>query len=331
MRIPRLFARLGLALLACAGAARAAVPVGPGGWAVSVEFPLAPTQDEFRHKTDTGDEVTYRYSAEDQGRRFFLAKFSYPIAKLLKDQDATYREAIAQITKSRPGNLRIARPMSVGDHMGVRLVIDQLREKTVREVHLVLIGASLYVVSAEWPAGPDVPDCARFLESLRVRPEYADPRTAEAKERWRELAAGNFRLRYDATRWYRDPTDNEVGVFNLLRTDKLAEAQFIAEPEPLHAATMEETVLATARENSESVNVQHTGRKLRGAAEVLDLSFSARAEGVTYINHGYFYTGPAGAVQLRSWSPDKTYDQVEGDITELLDGLTISLPDGATR
>jgi hypothetical protein len=47
-------------------------------------------------------------------------------------------------------------------------------------------------------------------------------------------------------------------------------------------------------------------------------------ENTTYVNHGYFYGGPEGAVQLRSWAKETDYTDVSGDITELLDGLTVS-------
>ena len=41
------------------------------------------------------------------------------------------------------------------------------------------------------------------------------------------------------------------------------------------------------------------------------------------MNHGYFYSGPEGAVQLRGWAKEAEYNAVTGDITELLDGLVV--------
>ena len=169
------------------------------------------------------------------------------------------------------------------------------------------------------------PEVARFLKSVAVRPEFADPRRAEEGARWREVVHGKFRVRYDATRWYRDPADREPGVFNFLRVDQQAAAQLNAEPEPLAGgASMGDAVLQTARENAESVVVRRTGKKTRGSVVVDEIEYTARVEGVTYVNHGYFYSGPAGAVQLRAWSPDKTYVPVSGDIEELLAGLSIT-------
>jgi hypothetical protein len=78
------------------------------------------------------------------------------------------------------------------------------------------------------------------------------------------------------------------------------------------------------RESAESVTVRKRGRKLRGAAEVIELEFAARVERTTYVNHGYFYSGPEGSVQLRGWSAEADSRDVAGDINELLDGLTVS-------
>ena len=64
-------------------------------------------------------------------------------------------------------------------------------------------------------------------------------------------------------------------------------------------------------------------RKLRGTVDLAELEFTARVERVTYVNHGYFYSGPEGSVQLRGWATERDYPGVEGDITELLEGLTV--------
>lgn len=51
--------------------------------------------------------------------------------------------------------------------------------------------------------------------------------------------------------------------------------------------------------------------------------FTATVEHTTDINHGYFYSGFEGTVQLRGWARDQDYRAAQGDIGELLDGLTI--------
>lgn len=329
MLLPRKYICLGLI---AAAALRADVRVNEQDWALEAVFPDAPKADRFRKPTEFGEQVTHRFYLEFGGRRYLAARFVYPVVPLGREQDSLYKRSVEELMKSRPGEVRLAQNYSLGEYSGLRLVIDQLRDKTIREVRLIQIGASLYVLSAEWPgsgaasASSPPPEAERFLQGTILRPDYASSRLVEDRERWRELGSGRFRLRYDATRWYRDPADQEVGVFNLLRVDKRAEAQLIAEPEPIPSPTMEESVLATARENAESVIVRQRGRKTRSGVSVEELEFSVRAEGTTYVNHGYFYTGPAGAVQLRAWAPEKVYDKVSGDMTELLEGLMINLP-----
>ncbi|MBI2516820.1 MAG: hypothetical protein HYV95_07875 [Opitutae bacterium] len=302
-------------------------------WALQADFPAAPKPDVFRKPTEFGDQLTLRYYLEQGGLRFMVARFTYPVVPLARAQTSLYQSSFEELMKSRPGEVKGKGDFALGPYQGARLLIEQKREKTLREVRLVLIGASLYVVSAEWPAGDPggmAAECGQFLRSVAVRPEYADARVIEDAGRWRELEHGNFKLRYDGTRWYRDPTDNESGVFNLLRVDRLAEAQLIAEDTPVPTDSMETVVLASARETAESVALKKRGRKTRNGVSLEELEFTARVDGVSYVNHGYFYTGPAGTLQLRAWSPDKTYAGVAGDITELLDGLAIKTAAGPT-
>jgi hypothetical protein len=205
------------------------------------------------------------------------------------------------------------------------MLLSQRREKSLREVRFVQIGAILYLASAEWPErGDGAARAAAFFANLQVRPEFQDaPAVAEAG-RWRELAAGRFRLRYDATRWYRDPADTESGVCNLLRLDQRAEAQFITEAHALEAGDIATAVLTTAREGADSVEVAKRGSKRRGEVEVIELEFVAQVGKHAYRNRGYFYTGPEGTVQLRAWAAVAEYPDVAGDIAELLDGLTVT-------
>lgn len=313
-----------LLLAAIPALAMAAHHFAEAGWALQAEFPAAPKPDVFRKPTEFGEQVTLRYYLEQAGRRFMLARFTYPVVPLSGNRAGLYQSSFEELMRSRPGEVKDKGSFLLGSYEGARLVIDQKRDKTLREVRLVLIGASLYVMSAEWPNQRDAEaECEEFLKGVALQPEFTDARVVEDTERWRELEHGNFKLRYDGTRWYRDPTDNDPGVFNLLRVDKLAEAQLIAEDTPVPADSMEASVLAAAKETAESVALKKRGRKTRSGVSLEELEFTARVDGVTYVNHGYFYSGPFGALQLRGWSSDKTYAGVAGDITELLDGLAI--------
>lgn len=296
----------------------------PSDWALDLQFAMEPLADEVRTPGERGVEIAQRRSTEAQGIRCLAVRVSYPMAPLTSEQGRLYAQTIETLLQSRPGRIRAEDRFQLGAYLGHRLLIDQPRERTTREVRLVLVGATLYVLSAEWPGAGEGPAVARaFLDQAAVRPDFADPRATEARERWREVGFGHFRLRYDATRWYRDPTDAEPNVFNFLRPDGQAEAEFIAEREPSESPSMEAAVLATARENAESVTVRRRGRKYRGATSVEELRFAARTEGILYENHGYFYTGREGAVQLRAWAKAEAFAEMEGDIAELLDGLTI--------
>lgn len=311
-------------LLLWAGLARAAdIAFAPPGWAIEARLPEAPKNDAILTPSPQGDVTATRYFTEKSGERTFLVRFSYPMAMLPGEETGVYVKSLQDMFKSRPGEVKQRDKYVLGPFEGERVVIAQKRDKTIREVRLIIVGSTLYLFSAEWPeSGTGAARADQFFKSIQLRAGFTNILQVQEKERFRELAQGNFRVRYDATRWYRDPADQEAGVFNMLRLDQKAEAQFIAEENPVEGS-IEAAVLATAREGAESVSVRKRGEKRRGSVELTELEFTARVENVTYVNHGYFYSGPEGAVQLRSWARDVDYAAVSGDIGELLDGLTV--------
>jgi hypothetical protein len=294
-------------------------------WALEARFPGAPKNDGILTPSPQGDVKVRRFFFEQGGQHFLLARFEYPMAMLPGEETGLYDKSINDLMKSRPGQVKAREPFMLGPYDGERIVIAQRRERSIREIRFLAVASVLYMMSVEWPEqAKGEAAAAQFFETIKIKPAFQNAREVAQAARWRELVAGNFKLRYDATRWYRDPSDAEPGIFNLLRTDQLAEAQFIAEAHPIEGGDIEKAVLDTVREGAESVTVRKRGRKLRGAAEVTELEFAARVERTTYVNHGYFYSGPEGSVQLRGWSAEADSRDVAGDINELLDGLTVS-------
>lgn len=313
-------------LLGAGGTLRADYQFTAADWAIEARFGAQPKQDIILSPSPQGDVKASRYFYEPPGEHYLLIKFSYPLAFVPGEETGVYDRSMVDLTRSRPGQVKARDLYHLGPYEGQRVVIAQPRERSTRELRMIVIGSSLYVCSAEWPVNSSAgaANAETFFSSFRLRAEYADQRVVEERERYRELGLGNLKLRYDATRWYRDPADTDAGIFNFLRTDQRAEAQFICEDHPMVEPDVEKAVLTTAREGAEAVSVRKRGKKLRGKAEVLELEFTARVDNVTYINHGYFYSGPEGAVQLRGWAKDEEYRDVAADIGELLDGLSIS-------
>ena len=296
----------------------------PAGWAIEARLPQAPGTDTVLMPSPQGDIKATRYFTEQAGERTFLVRFSYPLALLPGEETGVYTKSFGDMLKSRPGEVKLHARFMLGAFEGERLVIAQKRDRTIREVRLLVVGSTLYLFSAEWPeAGTGAPRAAQFFNSIQLRPDCIDPAVVRERERWRELVTGNFRLRYDAAHWYRDPADKEPDIFNFLRVDQKAEAQLIAEALPI-GGSIEAAVINTAREGAENITVRKRGQKLRGATPLTELEFAARVDNIIYLNHGYFYSGPEGAVQLRGWAKDTDYTGMSSDITELLDGLMVS-------
>ena len=294
-------------------------------WAIQARFPGVPKSDGILTPSPQGDVKVRRFFWDQGGQHFLLARFEYPMAMLPGEETGLYEKSIGDLIKSRPGQIRLRESFTLGPYSGERVVIAQRRERSIREVRFLAIASVLYMMSVEWPEQAKAEAAAaQFFGTVEVTPAFQNVREVETAARWREFTAGNFKLRYDASRWYRDPTDEDAGVFNLLRTDQRAEAQLIAEPNPVEGGDIERAVLDTVRETAESVTVRKRGRKLRGVAEVTELQFAVRVERTNYINHGYFYSGPEGAVQLRGWSEEGDFRDVAGDIGELLDGLIVN-------
>ncbi len=293
------------------------------GWAIEARLPVAPGTDGILTASPQGDIKAQRFFTEQNGERTFLVRFQYPMAMLPGQETGVYVKNFGDMLKSRPGEVKLRDRFVLGPFEGERLVIAQRRDRTIREVRLIVIGSTLYLFSAEWPeGGPGAARADLFFKSIQLLPDYTNALLVQERERFRELVAGKFRLHYDATRWYRDPADTEPGIFNFLRLDQKAEAQLIAEAVPIEGS-IEAAVINTAREGAESVTVRKRGQKIRGSVSVTELEFVARVESATYVNHGFFYSGAEGAVQLRGWAKDVDYAGVSGDITELLEGLAI--------
>lgn len=315
-----------LALLALCVLARAH-EVAPDGWALRVRFPGAPVADIFRVPLPVGDVVSDRYSYEADSESFLLVRSTYPLAIQRSRQAELYEGARADAVRGRGGEVVAEAEFSLGAYTGRELRIRFARAGRVRQIRFILIGATLYALVHERPQDrAESPGAAAFWAGLALRPGYEDPRVVEERERWREAGQGGFRVRYDATQWYRDPADGEEGVFNFLRNDRRAEAQLIIEPPGTHAGPLEEAALAMAREGAESVRVRARKSRLRHGVSLAELLFEARVGGATYVNHGCYYSGPAGQVQLRAWATDRDYQAVAFDIEELLEGLVIARP-----
>lgn len=319
----RIHAALLLALVMAVSAC-AQHEFAPADWAIRVSFPTTPKEDDKVVPTAQGDQLAQRRHTEAGAERAMVIRFVYPVVPEASARDSLFNDSVETMMNSRKGDLRADERFQLGEYIGRRLLIEHKRDKSHREVRLLLVGSSLYVASAEWPGGGERSASAeKFFASLAIQPAFANARVVEERERWRVIRVGNFALRYDATRWFRDPQAADPGTIMLLRVDELAEAEFITNGDRSPGDSIGDAVLGSAREHAESVKLHRRGRKLRGAATVEELRFAVRHDGVTYENHGYFYSGAEGTVQLRAWSPERSYAQIESDIRELLDGLTV--------
>lgn len=327
--MPRVFTLLFvLSFFASFAAKVSAVEFTHEGWGIRAVFPAEAKGDEFRSPSDRGPVISERYFYETKTEAFLLLRMVHPVTFLYpQEREALYEQAKNDALHARPGEITADEVYKLGPYSGRRFQITFKKAGRQKDLRFVLIGSSLYAFSHERPAKEAISTAgAAFLQSIALQPGYEDQRVIEERDRWRKIGLPPFVLRYDASRWYRDPEDKEPGIFNLFHISKKAEVQLITEREPIAGDSLENAVLATAREGSESVTVKKRSTKLRGGAEFLDLQFEARVDGTNFINHGRFYSGPGGSVQLRGWAIQANIFDMQGDIDELLDGLTMTTP-----
>lgn len=292
-------------------------------WGIRATYPAEPKGDEFRSVSDRGPVVSERYFFENKIEAFLLLRMVHPVAFLTAlERETLYSQAKNDALHARPGEVLNEERFQLGPYVGRRFQIVFKKAGRVKEMRFILIGSSLFAISHERPAKEAISSAgAAFLASIALQPGYEDERLIEDRDRWRHLGQSPFDLRYDASRWYRDPEDKEAGVFNLIHVSKKAEVQLITEKVPMPGDNLEKTVLDTAREGAERVVVKERATRLRNGLTYLVLRFEARVDGVTYVNRGRFYTGPEGAVQLRGWATQENFAEMDGDLGELLDGL----------
>ena len=293
-------------------------------WALGGSFPAEPRRDDFRAMSPYGKIVSERFFVEADGEAFMLVRSVHPVVADRAGRPALLEQIKRDALAARPGDIVAEEELQMDGFAGRRWLIEHRRAKRTKELRVVVVGGEVYAVSYERPAGrPASPRGAAFLAAVVVQPAYADYRAVEERGRWREVREGRFVVRYDATRWYRDPSDREAGIVNLLRLDERAEAQLIAEPPAPGAGDVAELALAAARDSAESVTVRRRGTKLRAGTSFAEVEYVVRFQGDSFVNRGYFYRGPEGMAQFRTWASEREFDAVAGDLAELLDGLSV--------
>ena len=298
------------------------------GWGIRAEFPVAPKGDEFRAPSERGPIISERFFHETKAEAFLVLRMIYPVSFLYPhEREALYEQAKNEALKARPGEITTDEVFQVGPYRGRRYLINFKKAGRVKDLRFVLIGSSLYAISHERSA-KDAGSSAGpvFLESIALEPGYEDQVFIEERDRWRKIGQTPFELRYDASRWYRDPEDHEPGIFNLFHISKRAEVQLITEKVPIPGDDLETAVLAEARGAAESVSVKNRATRLRKGREFLELEFEVRFDGVTFVNRARYLSAPEGSVQLRGWAVASNFYEMKGDIDELLDGLSMTPP-----
>src|SRR5690349_9532722 len=126
-------------LLGATLAAAADYEFRPAGWAIDARLVGAPETDTVITASPQGPVRATRYFVERSGERSFLVRFAYPMAMLPGEETGVYAKATAEMLKSRPGDVKLREKFFLGPFEGERLLIAQRRDRTLRDVRLVVI------------------------------------------------------------------------------------------------------------------------------------------------------------------------------------------------
>jgi hypothetical protein len=133
--------------------------------------------------------------------------------------------------------------------------------------------------------------------------------------------SGEFALWLDPDKWIemrRDP-----GRITFQHRNGQAYAMLISDASTLTTDALRGVVLNTARNTDRDVRILMEERRRVNGQELLCLQLLGKVQNVPFRYYGYYYGGPAGNVQLVTYTLETAFAANQADFTDLLNGLTI--------
>jgi hypothetical protein len=87
---------------------------------------------------------------------------------------------------------------------------------------------------------------------------------------------------------------------------------------------LKELALANARKAASSLTILKEEKRLVNGSAVLYLKFEPTIQGITFIFEGYYYAGPAGTIQLLTYTGKNLLGEYESDMLDFLNGFEIA-------
>jgi hypothetical protein len=138
------------------------------------------------------------------------------------------------------------------------------------------------------------------------------------------LTGKHYTLTYDAAKWTPGDTSKNAAVEHLLahKSGKV-HATTVAEERPMALGALRQLVLENARNAAPDIRVvSETHRTVHGA-DMLVLRMEGIASGIPITYYGEYWSGPAGTLQVVTFTQTKLFNRYKADMKALLDGVRV--------
>jgi hypothetical protein len=135
---------------------------------------------------------------------------------------------------------------------------------------------------------------------------------------------GNFSVWYDESKWQlsrRANTETGKQSFNLVNGDGYA--MIIAEGLSIPMTALKRIALENARMAAPDARIILEEKRIVNGREVLCLKILGTIEQIPFTYYGYYYGGPAGTIQVITFTGQNLFNRYEAEFTSFLNGLEI--------
>ncbi len=135
----------------------------------------------------------------------------------------------------------------------------------------------------------------------------------------------NYSISYDTSKW----TATSAGVgedaeYEFEHVDGDVYALIIPERIELDYDTLKQIALENAQAVAPDAQITMEENRTVNGVDVLAMKISGTLYGIAFEYYGYYYGGAAGTIQFITYTSQNLTSAYEGDLTELLNGLTIT-------
>ena len=130
-------------------------------------------------------------------------------------------------------------------------------------------------------------------------------------------------LSFDPAKWKQAPS-TAPGRFGFAHLAGDGYAMVIAERIEMAPDALANMALTNAREAAPDARVVMDDNRIVNGTPVRCLQIVGTMQGITFKYFGYYYAGPAGTIQVITYTSSSLFDEFAADFEGLLDGLAVA-------